>query len=306
MQPDKDISITQELIYEMKVAQVMTKNVITIDPGAKATDLQKILREKRISGVPVIENNQLVGLISIEDFIETASDGRMNSTINNRMSTDVKILYDTDLLVHAVQEFDHYGYGRFPVMNRKNGKLIGIITKGDIVRGLLNKLEIDYLNREKKRPKPNQLFKHLLANKSSIKLQYHIKGQDFSKAGESSSRLKSTLRRIGIRPQILRRIAVASYEAEMNIIIYTDGGDLSVLVSPKDIIVKAVDYGPGISNVKKALEPGYSTAPDWVRELGFGAGMGLPNIKRCSDEMNLHSAIGEGTRLEFIINLEGN
>jgi anti-sigma regulatory factor (Ser/Thr protein kinase) len=92
----------------------------------------------------------------------------------------------------------------------------------------------------------------------------------------------------------------------MNIIIYTDGGDLSVLVSPKDIIVKAVDYGPGISNVKKALEPGYSTAPDWVRELGFGAGMGLPNIKRCSDEMNLHSAIGEGTRLEFIINLEGN
>ena len=116
--------------------------------------------------------------------------------------------------------------------------------------------------------------------------------------------MKATLGRLGLHPQVIRRVAIATYEAEMNLIIYAEGGRIRVRVEPHQILVKVEDSGPGIPDVEKALQPGYSTAPDWVRELGFGAGMGLNNIRNCADKMDLRSAAGKGTHLSIHIFVE--
>ena len=129
-------------------------------------------------------------------------------------------------------------------------------------------------------------------------------GHDFNRAGESASQVKTTLRRLGLHPQVVRRVAIATYEAEMNLIVYTDGGKICVRVEPNEIFVNVEDSGPGILDIEKALQPGYSTAPEWVRELGFGAGMGLNNIQKCANKMDLRSTVGKGTQLSFYISIE--
>ena len=123
----------------------------------------------------------------------------------------------------------------------------------------------------------------------------------FKKAGENTSKLRKNLLRLGFLPDTIRRVAIAAFEAEMNIVIYTPKGELIARIQPDKIMINAIDSGPGIPDVKKVMRPGYSTAPDWVRELGFGAGMGLPNIKSYSDEMTLESKVNKGTNLNFVV-----
>lgn len=302
----KEVTKVQELIYEMKVGQVMVTDVITIGLDSRMSDLRNLLREKRISGVPVVDDDRLVGLVSIEDFIKSLADGNLDCFVEEQMTRDVKALYDTDPLVHAVEEFERYGYGRFPVIDRQTGKLAGIITKGDIVRGLLNKMEIDYHEEETQRWLIDHSFKEIITDKASFTLRYSIIGKDFDRAGENSSKLKKALKRMGIPPDILRRVAIAAYEAEMNAVIFTDGGKLVARVTPERIVVEVNDSGPGIEDIERAMEPGYSTASDWIRERGFGAGMGLPNIKKCADDMHLESTVGEGTQLRFSVHINRN
>jgi anti-sigma regulatory factor (Ser/Thr protein kinase) len=169
------------------------------------------------------------------------------------------------------------------------------------VRCLLRRLEIDYHEREARQHKPSEWFSNLLSDCTTLGLRYRIEGANFEKAGEASSKLKRSLRTLGISPDAARRIAIASYEAEMNMVIFTEGGELLACVEPGKVTVTAADHGPGIPDIERAMQPGYSTAPDWVRELGFGAGMGLPNIKNCSDELHLDSKAGEGTRVQFTV-----
>jgi anti-sigma regulatory factor (Ser/Thr protein kinase) len=128
-------------------------------------------------------------------------------------------------------------------------------------------------------------------------LEYNVIGQDFDRGGANSSRLKRTLKRLGLHPSTVRRVAIATYEAEMNLIVFTEGGRITAKLEHGRIIVEVRDSGPGIPDIDKALQPGYSTAPDWVRELGFGAGMGLNNIQKCADHMDIDSAPGKGTHL---------
>ncbi len=295
----KDITRVQELVYEMKVEQVMTGSIITVSPNKPMSELRELLRDKRISGVPVVEAEMLLGMISIEDFIKCISEGKMNSLVKDRMSRDIKTLYDNEPLIRAVEEFDRLGFGRFPVISSETGKLVGIITKGDIIRGLLKRMEIDYHAEEIHRYRASHIFEDIIAERTILIFQYDVAGKDFSRAGETSSGLKKTLRRLGIPLMIIRRVAIATYEAEMNIVVFTDGGQITAKVTPQTITVEAEDNGPGIEDIKKAMEPGFSTAPDSVRELGFGAGMGLPNILKCSDQMYLNSEVGKGTKLEM-------
>ena len=301
MADKKGITKVQELVYEMKVGQVMVKDVITVSPDNLMSELRDLLRDKRISGVPVLENDKLVGMVSIEDFIKCLTEGKMNSPIRDRMSHEVKTLYDDEPLVQAVEELDRLGYGRFPVLNRENGKLVGIITKGDIIRGLLKKIEIEYHEEEIHHYRASHFFEDIIADKTTLIFQYNVVGKDFDRAGLASSDLKKTLRRMGISPKIIRRVAIATYEAEMNIVVFTNGGQIIAQVTPHEIKIEMKDSGPGIPDIEKAMEPGFSTAPDWIRELGFGAGMGLPNIQKCADEMNIVSTVGKGTRLTFAV-----
>ncbi|WDV44707.1 anti-sigma regulatory factor [Clostridiaceae bacterium M8S5] len=134
-----------------------------------------------------------------------------------------------------------------------------------------------------------------------IVLEYDIIQNDFSVAGEASSNLKKVLKQLGIPHQIIRRVAIAAYEAEINIVIHSNGGKIIAKISPEDIELIAKDNGPGIKDLKLAMTEGYSTASNKVREMGFGAGMGLPNIKRCSDEFNLKSD-SSGTQVTIKIN----
>jgi len=136
-----------------------------------------------------------------------------------------------------------------------------------------------------------------------LRLRYQIKGKDFEHAGECASALKKTLKRLGVHPLIVRRMAIAVYEAEINVVSYAEEGEITAEVDRDKIKLKVQDIGQGIEDIEKALQPGYSTAPEWIRELGFGAGMGLVNIKKCSDEMNLSSTPGKGTLLEIGISL---
>jgi anti-sigma regulatory factor (Ser/Thr protein kinase)/predicted transcriptional regulator len=282
----------------------MEDNVFTVNPQTHMSELQDILQEKRISGTPVLDKGKLVGIISIDDFIRWLAGREEDCPISEKMTSDVQTLYADEPLIHAVNKFEKHGFGRFAVIDRQDKRLRGIITKGDIIEGLLKKLEIDYHKEETQGERIQRFFEDIYADRIALLFQYDVAGRDFKRAGESSSRLKATLGRLGLHPQVIRRVAIATYEAEMNLIIYTDGGRIRVRVEPHEILVKVEDSGPGIPDIEKALQPGYSTAPDWVRELGFGAGMGLNNISNCADRMNLKSTAGKGTRLSFHIFVE--
>ncbi|MBQ7975623.1 MAG: anti-sigma regulatory factor [Clostridia bacterium] len=132
---------------------------------------------------------------------------------------------------------------------------------------------------------------------------YILSGTDFSVAGEASSSFKAILKRLGVPAEIVRKVAIAMYEAEINTIIHGGGGECDAEISGKEIKITFRDQGPGIANIDLAMQAGYSTATDQIRELGFGAGMGLPNIKKYTDDMLIDTAPGKGTTLTLIINL---
>lgn len=131
----------------------------------------------------------------------------------------------------------------------------------------------------------------------SINLHYVVPDDDFTRAGEASSEMKKTLKKLGISPQAIRKMAISVYEGEINMVIHANGGTIDVSVSPNEIVAVLNDSGPGIPDIEKAMQEGYSTAPDNVRSLGFGAGMGLPNMKKCTDEMKIESTVGVGTKI---------
>lgn len=134
-------------------------------------------------------------------------------------------------------------------------------------------------------------------------LHYKVSGTDFTTAGKASQEIKKTLQRLGLDSAVIKRAAVAMYEAEMNMAVHGGGGEASVEILDDRIIIIMEDHGPGIADIGKAMEEGYSTAPKEVRELGFGAGMGLPNMKRNSDEMTIDSHPGKGTKVTMVIKL---
>lgn len=137
----------------------------------------------------------------------------------------------------------------------------------------------------------------------NIKLRYEVRQDDFSCAGEASGKIKRTLKDLGLDAATVRNVAIAVYEGEINMVIHANGGYIETEIGPDKITVVLKDTGPGIPDVEKAMQAGFSTAPENVRALGFGAGMGLPNIKKYSDEMNIETEIGTGTTITLGFNI---
>lgn len=137
-----------------------------------------------------------------------------------------------------------------------------------------------------------------------INFHYIVDGDDFTSAGEASVNVKKKLRQLGVDPAIIRRVSIAMYEGEVNMVIHANGGFVDVNVYSDKIEIIISDEGPGIENVELAMQEGFSTAPDYVRSLGFGAGMGLPNMKSYTDEMRIETKIGVGTKITMIVNLQ--
>lgn len=136
-----------------------------------------------------------------------------------------------------------------------------------------------------------------------ITLKYHVTPDDFTRAGEASSDVKSKLKQMGVSPDAVRKVAIAMYEGEINMVIHADGGEITVEITPDRINMILADVGPGIPDVEQAMKAGFSTAPDEVRSLGFGAGMGLPNMQKYSDELHIDTTLGVGTTVTMVVNI---
>ena len=137
----------------------------------------------------------------------------------------------------------------------------------------------------------------------TLVFRYDVDGENFTSAGEASVQVKKNLRSLGISPDTIRRVSIAMYEGEINMVIHAGGGMAEVFVEPEDVTIVLTDHGPGIADVSLAMQEGFSTAPDNIRALGFGAGMGLPNMKRYTDEMNIETELGKGTKITMKVRI---
>ncbi len=136
---------------------------------------------------------------------------------------------------------------------------------------------------------------------TGLHYHYQVPGDDFTRAGEASGAVKGLLKRLGLDPEVIRKLSIALYEGEINMVIHGGGGEIDVDIGPAGITAVLADHGPGIPDVDKAMEAGWSTAPDYVRNLGFGAGMGLPNMKKYADGLSVDSRVGEGTVVTIVV-----
>jgi CBS domain-containing protein/anti-sigma regulatory factor (Ser/Thr protein kinase) len=292
-----EISRVEELSYDLKIREVMTADIKTATPEMPLSKVLEILRINRISGLPVVEQDRLVGVVSLEDIVRALQKNDLGAPTSQYMTREVITVASYESIVKAIRTFTEIKLGRLPVVD-ENGNLVGMITKGDITRGILIALQKDYKEEEVRRYRASHLFEDIISERTTLVLRYTIKAGDFTHGGKASSDVKRALIRLGADPQVTRRCCIAVYEAEMNLIIHTtNGGILKLEIEPHRITMSAVDEGPGIADIEKVFQPGYSTATEHVREMGFGAGMGLVNMKRCVDEIKMESTLGKGTRL---------
>jgi CBS domain-containing protein/anti-sigma regulatory factor (Ser/Thr protein kinase) len=296
-QDAQEISRVEELSYDLKIREVMAVNLKTVSPEMPLSNVLEILRANRISGLPVVEDHRMVGVVSLEDIVRALQKNDLSATTAQYMTRQVVTVASYDSIVKAIRTFSERKLGRLPVID-EDRKLVGIITKGDITRGILVALRKDYKEEEVRRYRASHLFEDINSERTTLVLRYTINAGDFTQGGKASSHIKRALIRLGADPQLIRRCCIAVYEAEMNLIIHTtNGGIMKLEVEPHRITVTATDDGPGIPDTEKVFEPGYSTATEEVREMGFGAGMGLVNMTRCVDEIKLESTLGKGSRL---------
>lgn len=292
-----EINRVEELAYDLKIREVMTAAVKTATPDMPLSAVLEILRLNRISGLPVVDGEILVGILSLEDIVRALQKNELSAPTSKYMTRNVVMIGSYESIVNAMRTFTEKQLGRLPVVD-ENEKLVGMITKGDITRGILVALQKDYKAEEVRRYRASHLFEDINSERTTLVLRYTIKAGDFTQGGKASSYIKRALIRLGADSQITRRCCIAVYEAEMNLIIHTtNGGTLKLEVEPHRITVTATDDGPGIADTQKVFEPGYSTATEQVREMGFGAGMGLVNMTRCVDEIKLESTLGKGSKL---------
>jgi len=290
-----------ELIQRLKVRDVMSTKLTTVPRTAPLRQVQELMRKKKISGVPVEESGRFFGLVSIDDIIRALGGGYIDDACSQHMTTKLVVLEDDMPLSFALRYFDRYHYGRFPVLNRDQ-RLVGIICQRDINRALLVELTHELHRLESSSAKNAEQD-----GTASIYVlrEFPICKYDFENAGKAANQIKQLLQEKKFPAKIIRRIAVASYELEINLCVHSDGGVLSWQISNGRAEVIARDAGPGIEDVEWACRDGTSTANEWIRSLGFGAGMGLVNVKRVSDEFEITSKKGSGTTVKSVIYTDG-
>jgi len=285
--------LTLEIVFKLKVRDVMTSNLITAARSDTLRHVQKLMQERHISGVPIVEEGRLFGLVSVDNILRALDFGYIEDTVEGRMTRNLVVL-DADMpLTFALSWFERYGFSRFPVLDKEE-KIVGIVTAGDIISKIL--LE---MNNEVNKMESDNVLAPTAAAASIPGGRYYrefpIKKFDFERGGTASNEIRRVLKERNLSPKVIRRVAIASYELEINLVAHSDGGKLSCYIGDDKIEIIAKDTGPGIPDVDLAMQAGYSTATDWIRSLGFGAGLGLPNVKRASDNFDISSQMGLGT-----------
>lgn len=294
----------QELLYELRIEQIMTHPVVSIPIGTRMTEVKESMRFHRFSGLPVADGDQLLGIVSVEDVIRWLEAGAPEASVEQWMTRKVHTLRVDEAAAQALSKFDRHKVGRLPVLD-SHGKLAGIVTPGDIISRVLRVLDARYREYESGRPRTPFTMADLASDDTTLVLRFQVSPRDFDKAGTAATRIKRVLECFGTEPRLVRRAGIAAYEAEMNLVIHTDsGGTMMVELKPHRLCIESRDSGPGIPDVEQALTPGFSTAPDWIRELGFGAGMGLNNMRMCADGFSIQSEVGKGTLVRVVIHLD--
>ncbi|MEI8096321.1 MAG: CBS domain-containing protein [Spirochaetales bacterium] len=291
-------SIITELLYRLKIKDIMTHPVRSADPTTRLREIQTTMRENKVSGVPIVEDDRLVGMISVDDIIRALDQGYIESPCGVHMSRKLVVLEDDMPVSMGLSHFEKYHFGRFPVINRDK-ELVGIVTSRDITSALLTEMNraLETLEAE-----INSQAAPVAAGE--VKRVFVVRQFDYENAGRASTELKKLLQERGVSRKTQRNASVASYELEMNIVNHSLGGRMIYQFSADRVVIEASDRGPGIPDLAKAMTEGFSTANDWIRSLGFGAGMGLPNTKRVSDDFSIESTVGKGTTVKVTIVFE--
>ena len=290
-----------ESIYTVRVKEAMNANPMRVSPDDTMRTAKNIMKENGLSGLPVVDGNRLAGILSLYDIMACYDNGSMDDKVSKYMSRDVILLEEDMPISFAINYFNKFKFRRFPVIN-KNKELTGMITARDLTAAMLNNInkqlqKYDKLNMRLSDPDPADI-----RSDTVIYRQFIVHKYDFENAGKVTSEIKKILKERGIKQSIIRRVSIAAYELEINLVVHSDGGVLIFQLLPDAIMIKTQDKGPGIPDLEKALTDGFSTASEWIRSQGFGAGMGLPNVKRVSNDFQISSDI-TGTEVKIKINL---
>ena len=291
---EKTTNAVMEIILRLKIKDAMTQDIKTAGKTDSLRSIQQLMKRNLISGVPIVDEDRLIGMISVNHVMTALDSGYISEPAEKYMAKSLVVLEDDMPLSFAITYFNKYSYHRFPVINKEK-KLVGIITSRDILVALLNELneEIDQLESKIMNDRPD------LPN--TIHRDFLVKKFDFENAGHASFELKKMLKEKNIPQKVIRRASVASYELEINLVIHSSGGRIMFTLNDEKIVIETKDEGPGIEDVSLVLQEGHSTANEWIRSLGFGAGMGLSNTRRVSDLFDIQSEFGKGTYVKSII-----
>ncbi len=290
-----------EALYDLRVREAMSTDITTLPPTATMREAQESMRDQRISGIPIIAGETIVGIVTIQDVIEALVKDDIDAPLKRWMTEKVVTVRDELPLIQAVGDLQERKYGRLPVVD-KSGHLVGMLTLGDVTRAVMIRLSAEAEVAERLQAKLIARSVEASAKTGQETIVTPVEAMNLDAAGTFASQVKKALKKRGVEPEIVRRAAVASYEAEVNVILHSLGGLLEAVLGDEEITILVRDRGPGISNVEEALTEGFSTANEVVRALGFGAGMGLPNMRRCADEFTI-SAPASGTTITMKLTL---
>lgn len=300
-----------DIFQDLTASNIMTDAVRTLSADHKISHAKELMKIKKISGLPIVDEDQhLVGIISIEDIIRALELNKIDAPVSEVMTRNVVVLHTGDNLGSIVDKFNAYRLGRFPVMDDQE-KLVGIITREDILHGILERFNMIYIHDRKRSSTLNNDYSPITGERLRIdqaEFHYEIDHTNIDSAGTGAALLKQYLKKRDVEQEITRKVGIATYEAETNVVIHSRSrGDIYCFVQDDRIIVRVVDDGIGIEDLEKAMTEGFSTASDFVREHGFGAGMGIPNMKKFADKLVVLSERNSGTQVEmvFFLNLGG-
>ena len=293
--------IIMELLQRFKVRDVMKRTVISVSRSTSMREAQRIMRENRISGLPVSEEGRLFGIVSVNDIINALDNGWIQESCEKHMACNLVVLEAGMPLAYALRYFNNYSYGRFPVLDSSR-KLVGIISQRDVMRALLYELSVEIRKLERKAARGANTPERA-SGENYFRKEFAVVHNDLGSAGRAANEIKQILKERKIDRSVARRVAVAAYELEINICIHSHGGVLVLLISDDSVTITAKDRGPGIPDIEWACRDGTSTANDWIRSMGFGAGMGLSNSKRVSDEFDIQSEVGKFTKVTCLFRL---
>ena len=295
--------VIMELLQRLRVKDVMRDHdIISVVRTDSMRFAQNLMKRNHISGVPVVEDKRLFGIVSVNDIIKALEGGWISEPCQKHMTSSLVVLEEDMPLAFAIKFFQNYTFGRFPVLN-KDRVLVGIVSQRDVTKVLMKELTRELARLEGKVEQPRDRTACDEGRKASPEAarpyysmrQFVVVRNDLSNAGKAANEIKKMMKEAGLDPKVVRRVAVAAYELEINVCIHSLGGTITFILDTEKATVVAKDSGPGIRDVEWACQDGTSTANDWIRSMGFGAGMGLANSKRVADSFNIQSKVPSGT-----------